>query len=1424
MTMAGATSPHPGNARSTFQRALERYIETLPEKKKKRKFIVACCATATPVTPEIINESLKQAEQKHADQPARRLANKILRPVVEVLRNFDDIISTLVSADPMPSAIVWGALKIVIDGAHRSLNLFDTIKKELRLLTTQLQRINDYENLYGDSEMLQDRFCDSYINILRFWSRVDKECDTWYTGLLKSTSSFSTNKLNKIIKDIEDDADQIEQLASILEATKGKSERQAAELERFRAEMERTSAQKERTAQAAWRQEAESDRQGERYRNISSWLCARQGNEDDMRQLRTLKGFRLSGTCDWLLQHRTYVDWRDGTSAAPILWVHAAAGAGKSILSSRVIQVIEEEPDAIAMVYHFYRFDQMNLASETLRLLASQLLDKYWNASHVIPEEMFMKTQQNVCSLEKVEELITMLVKLLPRSYFILDGLDEECAGSHRWTEAVTTLDFLVTLAKDSPDRVRLWYSSQYRPDINEKLKDYIVLSIKDEVKEDVSVYLSRVNPKLGELEISDKDKDDVLREPTGQGRGQLPDTTSLSDMKQFVKGGLPDTLDGYRGIFDRFEKHHRFLVSKIFSLVAFARRPLRVVEVREAVGLLLSKNPLSLNPDDMPFISLLRKLLPPLIEFQQDGCPDTDDCTCRLFHSTVRDFLFKNPGVLQSGMTGDPVPDLLITRDVIANACLLYLCQTRFARPLRKRDARWVDASGESIDRHQFLVYAAKYWDKGMDSMTPSEDLNNRVGSFITSTNFQTCVQVQSLWVDSQFGVFHYYGQKDDRVYLRRMFPAWFVAGTPAGLKLWRDFREFVHEWKYFLHCPRFDNPTSETLPYTGENFLAKFKCKFTTFRFESENNVVSGGSQSFEGVGADGKELVTLDIKAEPTHVSFRSRTNGSMVFACEQWRCTPGERIPTIQKTQTIVTDEDATNWRLYVKHSTDETSNMRIGRVPPAAFTQSNDYLRIGTQLFFRDEAGDYIAMPGFNGACPDHPAYAEDFAVRGQFTVLASRRVVAAEMYRSGLSDEKVHSFGPDFLKMEGKSRIDISDVESSYDSDSSSASDSEDAGYETWSECSTEYSDDLEDDVITPWAGPMSDTERDQAGSDSDSDRGSSKSSAVDSLGDGGESDDSQTSVASDSEGSEVEPSCNNSWGDSDSDDDSSEESGSKARPELKASLTVVDRGSNDTPMTAFHFTKSLPFLLVVWPLGAGDILFADFLNKTYFVRKLRPSTLHTRHIFMKRKPEANQPVKLALLVSTYRLSARKTSRSPPSLVHRARISLGSQLTLSVSKLPYTLSWTPTDLYFTRSSAILKVSKISLFKTEQMSPVQEPPVLVPRKPIFLPESARSRNVYYFPPAGESKIATVILGSHGAKDSATDVVKTINISPSTPSKKSSGRRSPPLGCYLREDTDLGGWCKCQDRSKLPDDLGIGQLDQRLEKFDPEPYVR
>jgi len=97
----------------------------------------------------------------------------------------------------MPTAIIWGALKVIIDvsfilslcnrdsvehqinhqGLSRFSSLFETIKGELRSLRDQLEHITDHENLYGKDDKMQKLLCQSYFNIIRFWHRVDKECD-----------------------------------------------------------------------------------------------------------------------------------------------------------------------------------------------------------------------------------------------------------------------------------------------------------------------------------------------------------------------------------------------------------------------------------------------------------------------------------------------------------------------------------------------------------------------------------------------------------------------------------------------------------------------------------------------------------------------------------------------------------------------------------------------------------------------------------------------------------------------------------------------------------------------------------------------------------------------------------------------------------------------------------------------------------------------------------------------------------------------------------------------------------------------------------------------------------------------------------------------------------------------------------------------
>lgn len=170
--------------------------------------------------------------------------------------------------------------------------------------------------------------------------------------------------------------------------------------------------------------------------------------------------------------------------------------------------------------------------------------------------------------------------------------------------------------------------------------------------------------------------------------------------------------------------------------------------------------------------------------------------------------------------------------------------------------------------------------------------------------------------------------------------------------------------------------------------------------------------------------------------------------------------------------------------------------------------------------------------------------------------------------------------------------------------------------------------------------------------------------------------------------------------------------------------------------------------------------------------------------------------MKLALRVATYRLCKNQPCRAPPSLVYSTGVELGAVRSLSVSKLPYTLTWRPEVVYLTCRSVTLQVYKIPLFgKGEGGLPC----AMKPKEIIVLPDTATERDVYYFPPAETTRNCTgrIIIGSDPSQ-----------------------HYSPPIGCFVHEGKDLGGWIspsECVDRTEKQ---GACQLTRPTEKFDPE----
>ena len=339
---------------------------------------------------------------------------------------------------------------------------------------------------------------------------------------------------------------------------------------------------------------------------------------------------------------------------------------------------------------------------------------------------------------------------------------------------------------------------------------------------------------------------------------------------------------------------------------------------------------------------------------------------------------------------------------------------------------------------------------------------------------------------------------------------------------------------------------------------------------------------------------------------------------------------------------MTTEAATNWLLYAKPRASEDPVL----ARPTALSGNAQILRLGAQLFRKDEDDEYRVASG-----GDAPAYFEEVSGRGALVVIGSRlHTLAAQLQEPYRLFERL---GEDFTRLERLGNLSDNNDDNpctiSDESDdewlSEASSDSSDTGieaYESWSEGSTDVegyvssnssSETEVSEQSTPDAGSEAEPEENSTFSSSDG-----ESDLVGAESASGKETPSVLSLSAfpplgGSQDSDAEEEL---WG---MEVDARLDALSRGRPlgqtyhdmrspnarEPTVLLTALQYDDNSTPTKLFEYSCPLRFMLydsppavhpqeslVVWPLGGGDLLFADVAAKTYFTRYLRPSASHS--------------------------------------------------------------------------------------------------------------------------------------------------------------------------------------------------------------------
>jgi archaellum biogenesis ATPase FlaH len=388
---------------------------------------------------------------------------------------------------------------------------------------------------------------------------------------------------------------------------------------------------------------------------------------------------RLVGTCDWILNRYTFLDWMSSdfpSGKAKILWINGAAGHGKSVLCARVVQYLSTTLES-PLAYYFCSSESESRRhpSSIMRSWISQVISSNRDAFELACGKWEAKDGHNASQTDIVE-LFKEVIQNIPNCTFVVDGLDECSWAEEKWKsndddalmsffesikEAVAhTTTRILILSRDEPD-IRYCLRTVLAGDIDQSLKDYKICP--DDIRSDaLSFSRNIIDKKLSnktetiKTELSQRivDRCDGMFLWVKMLEEHLRSWKNKKQLEEAIDQA-PTALDH---IYDRswmrishLPDRDKLRAFSILRWAAFALRPMTVSEISEALLIVDDDSCEDLSVDELPdavdedYIS--SEILGPcgsLLETQKTApTQDLGSMTIHLAHFSVRQYIICN-------------------------------------------------------------------------------------------------------------------------------------------------------------------------------------------------------------------------------------------------------------------------------------------------------------------------------------------------------------------------------------------------------------------------------------------------------------------------------------------------------------------------------------------------------------------------------------------------------------------------------------------------------------------------------------------------------------------------------------------------------------------------------------------------------------
>ena len=450
-------------------------------------------------------------------------------------------------------------------------------------------------------------------------------------------------------------------------------------------------------------EEYEERRQYQTMQEVFAWLSASEDEQEEY--LHQIADQRHLGTCDWILEHEHVYSWIENGTANPIIWITGIPGAGKTFLSSLIVDHLAIRPEHTSMYYFCgQRSSTRNISAQVLRTLMIQLLRQNLDLAPLVHQAYLQKGLS--CSSPSMKKMLKEVLPNIKSTRIVLDGIDE--CGHSTQKDIVATL---VELQKYAGDSCKILISSRDEPQINKSLPRKTHVPLEGNTAVGLRLYIQHY---IAELKVLFPCLDASLFDRVEQrlqlmANGMflwvrlvvmmLKEQVSDIDFETAIDQ-LPEGLDeAYGRILCRIQDLNPQIKDRAFKILFWlcaAFRPVKINEVADGIALRPGQSVLCKRTRIQNTDRDVLEVCAPLVQKSVGGILE-------LVHFSAKEYLL----AIQSG----PFVDVAQAHFSIAFSCIVNLTST-FA--LIPRLSALTEPNVESFvveGRYGLQQYGYDYW-----------------------------------------------------------------------------------------------------------------------------------------------------------------------------------------------------------------------------------------------------------------------------------------------------------------------------------------------------------------------------------------------------------------------------------------------------------------------------------------------------------------------------------------------------------------------------------------------------------------------------------------------------------------------------------------------------------------------------------------